>query len=356
LTCLQTPKRSINSKTRLKPRFLLQWHLTERCNLRCKHCYQNLDYLGKEISEREKKDIIKRFIKFCKKLNRVPRLAFTGGEPLLVIDELDRLIEYGKEICPELQVVIMTNGTLVDEYLSFFERWQPLYVQVSLDGADAETHEGIRGRGTFARTLGAIRALTELGIPVAVMSVFHKDNERTLLDLVDLCHSLKVSRLGVTALVPEGAGAKMSDKLLSPEEVHQLFLKLVQKQSELEKKGSSLIIDMRRPLWVLVKDEAEKLNVSAEVGGSCAAGFSCLALLPNGDVMPCRRMNVVIGNLVKQNFFEIWYGSNLLNDLREKSAVECSSCEFLRSCGGCKAVSKAVNGSFFVRDPLCWKQ
>jgi len=336
-------------------KFTLQWHLTERCNLRCRHCYQNRLYLNKENSLERKKEIINQFIKFCKKIKREPTIAFTGGEPLILGDELFELLEYCNK--NKIKTSILSNGTLLtsDICKRLIEN-NIDYVQISLDGAKEETHDFVRGVGNYKKAIAAIKLLVENRIKTAVMFVFHKKNHLEVQELITLCNELKVNALGITELVPEGTGDSLRELLLTPEEVHQMYLNIYNKQAELRQNGSVLKIDMKRPLWALIEKElANKKIIVENVGGACAAGFSGLALMPNEDIMPCRRMDIVIGNLTKDTFFDVWYGSELMNELRERKKGECINCEFNYKCSGCKAVSKAVCGSLFSKDPLCWK-
>ena len=107
-------------------------------------------------------------------------------------------------------------------------------------------------------------------------------------------------------------------------------------------------------LRCLVGQELE----SDDFVGSCAAGLSTLTVMPNGDVMPCRRMNVVIGNLREKSLFDIWYSSEMLWKLREreKNLKICGKCKNLNVCGGCRAVAFGVTGDYFAKDPQCWKK
>lgn len=337
-----------------KEAFTLQWHITERCNLRCKHCYQNEDYIKREFSLEEKKEIIDELVLFCKKIEKNPRIAFTGGEPFLVKDELFSLLEYCKEKYPFLKSSILTNGTLLNrEDVKKLVDLNVDYVQVSLDGGIRETHEFVRGFGNFDKALNAISLLKEEGMKTAVMFVFHRKNYKEVPQLISLCDELRVNFLGITELVPIGRGNGVRDLLLTPSETRRLLIQIAEIQVELIKSGRTLSIDMKRPLWVLIRNRFPEMK--DKIGGGCAAGFSGLALLPNGDVMACRRINQVIANIKDQNFFEIWYSSKELWDLRERDSLgECSRCKFNKECSGCKATSLAIYGNYEKKDIYCW--
>ena len=166
----------MNRKSKIEPRsFTLQWHLTEKCNLKCKHCYQNLDYIKKELNLKTKLKIIDDFVKFCRKIERKPRFSFTGGEPFLIKKQLYTLLAYCKKNYPTIESSILTNGTLITEKdISILKSSNISYIQVSLDGAFEQTHDFIRGKGTFKKALKTLRLLKKNGIKTAVMFVFHK--------------------------------------------------------------------------------------------------------------------------------------------------------------------------------------
>ncbi|MDH4319534.1 MAG: SPASM domain-containing protein, partial [Desulfobulbaceae bacterium] len=89
----------------------------------------------------------------------------------------------------------------------------------------------------------------------------------------------------------------------------------------------------------------------------CRAGDSLLAVMPNGDLLPCRRMPIVVGNLFRSNLVELYYKSNLLHLLREKGRVArgCEQCDFRLTCrGGLRCLSFAQQGDPFLADPGCW--
>lgn len=345
---------NLEKQSHFEDMFILQWHLTEKCNLKCKHCYQNLEYLGTETNFDRKKKIISDFAKFCKKMKKNPKIAFTGGEPFILGDELFDLFDYCNKNFPEIRKNILSNGTLIDEAIVTKLKESKIdHIQISLDGAKEDTCDFIRGAGTFNKALKAIELLNSAGIKTAIMLVFHKKNYQEIEELIDLCDSLNVSTLGITALIPEGRGEKLLELMLNPEETHELYRTIIKKQIDLIINGSKLKIDMKRPLWTLLKDEFKEHQDI--IGGGCAAGFSGLALMPNEDVMACRRLPVIIGNLSKSTFFDIWYSSSLLDDFRNRRKVgKCANCLHIKNCGGCRAAAFALKNDAFEKDPYCW--
>jgi radical SAM protein with 4Fe4S-binding SPASM domain len=298
--------------------------------------------------------IISDFAKFCKKIKRLPKIAFTGGEPLIIANELFDLLDYCNKKFPYIRKNILSNGTLIDESMVIKLKKSKIdNIQISLDGAKEDTCDFIRGIGVYNKALKAIELLNSAEIKTSVMCTFHKKNYKEIEELIELCDSLNVSTLGITALVPEGNGENLSELILKPNETRELYRTIIKKQIELMANGSKLKIDMKRPLWTLLKNEFK--NYQDIIGGGCAAGFSGLALMPNEDVMACRRLPIVIGNLTESTFFDVWYSSNLLDDLRNRKKVgKCANCLHIKDCGGCRAVAFAMKGDVFEKDSYCW--
>ncbi len=172
--------------------FILQWHLTDKCNLKCKHCYQNLEYIGTETNFDRKKKIISDFAKFCKKIKKVPKIAFTGGEPFILGDEFFNLLDYCNQKFPEIRKNILSNGTLIDETIvTKLKKSKIDNIQISLDGAKEDTCDFIRGKGVYNKVLKAIELLNSASIKIAVMFVFHKNNYQEIEEFIELCDSLE---------------------------------------------------------------------------------------------------------------------------------------------------------------------
>ncbi len=88
----------------------------------------------------------------------------------------------------------------------------------------------------------------------------------------------------------------------------------------------------------------------------CSAGKSLITVLPNGDILPCRRMDVKVGNLMVKPLEELYYDSDFFQKLREPNqTIEgCEKCFYSKLClGGLKCLSYALNKTPFKADPGC---
>lgn len=335
----------------MEPRrqFYFQWHITKACNLRCAHCYQE-DYGRAALGIGDLLAIADHMVAAARRWNVGLRVSLTGGEPLQVPD-LWPLAE-SLEARPEVdQIGILTNGTLVDaeacRKLSGLRKLRE--VQVSLDGASATTHDRMRGRGAFDRAVDGIRRLKAAGLPVAVMYTLSPDNAADAVPVCDLVASLGVDSLTVERVTPCGTGRGLG--VMSPEAVHATYAE-VHRWAGAQPPGAHLVrVRRRRPLWAAV-DPADP-----DLGGFCPVGLWSLTVLEDGTLLPCRRLEVPIGNVLRDHgFFKAWYTSPVLWRIRQRrpGTDPCGTCEVRARCGGCRAVAYALTGDYLGEDPQCW--
>ena len=137
---------------------------------------------------------------------------------------------------------------------------------------------------------------------------------------------------------------------LSREEIREVFTRYVELSES--KKGGNLKLIPYRTLFCLLGNDCKN-----NIGAVCSAGKSSLDILPDGTILPCRRLPIALGNILKDNIYEIWFNSDVLWNLRNPSNLKgkCSGCEYLDRCGGCRAMSLAVSDDYLAEDPLCWK-
>ncbi len=333
---------------------LLQWHLTDRCNLRCAHCYQE-SYGGGELTFDEWLEVVAQFRDLLagwrgRAAGRRVRgqVTVTGGEPFVhprFLDLLDRFAAHGDEFT----FAILTNGSLIDEVMARRLRGLgPSFVQVSIEGS-AATHDRIRGAGSFAAAVAALRHLRQAGVRTLVSFTAHEGNYREFPEVARLGRRLGVDRVWADRLIPHGSGAGLGLSPMTPEETREFMELMAQAQAEAKRAWFDRTeIAMHRALQFLL------------AGGppyQCTAGDTLLTLLPKGDVLPCRRLPVVVGNVRRTTLREVYEGSALLRELRDRNRVSegCEHCAYVRLCrGGLRCLAYAVTGSPFQADPGCW--
>lgn len=346
-----------------KPRFSIQWHLTNDCGNRCRHCYMTRS--GKALSFEDCRLIINDFSRLVKHWNANPRIYLTGGDPLLC-SYFYNLFEYIlKKLGEKVKIGILGNPeTLTEYHLKRLVELKPFFYQLSIDGLE-EKHDFIRYRGSFKQTVKAIGSLQSAGIKVAVMCTVSNVNIDDLLPVIDLVASKKIRFFDFARFSPPdhhnlGENRKT---IISPLKYREVMFEVLAKYEHYRSdSGCVTLFGEKDPLWALVNLERGRLNKIRRkshqdlVVGGCNIGANALSILHDGIVLGCRRIAKPIGKVPQQSLRSIFIRSKNLNYMRRISAIEkCCKCELLVYCRGCRAVAYGYTGNFFAPDPQCWK-
>jgi radical SAM protein with 4Fe4S-binding SPASM domain len=327
--------------------FYFQWHLTERCNRACKHCYQ--DRISPELPISALLDIVDKMEEAVQKWGRQGTLSLTGGEPFLRRDDLHALMDRIDQSANLVYYDILTNGSLVteEEARALASHSGLRRVQVSLEGATPKTNDAVRGPGSFEGTLGAIRRLRGAEIAVSVMTTISRPNKDEIPALVDLVGREGVQTLALERLIPEGRGQELRDQVLKPDEIRRLYEEVY----KIAVNGPPVRVLLYRPLFAMFAPD------DPTVGALCSAGNNALTVMPDGTVYPCRRLPIPIGNALTDGFFKIWYGSEVLWRIRNPGNLrgKCADCDLLPRCRGCRAMAYFTTGDYMAGDPQCWR-
>jgi len=337
--------------------FFIQLHITEQCNLRCRHCYQE-GCRPDEMSFSEITAVIDEISDMLNEWKKTYRIDFTssfnvtGGEPFLRKDFfniLEKLKNKG------FDTFILSNGTLIDRNKAeTLVKLAVKGVQVSVEGPE-NIHNAIRGQGSFSSSIKGIQNLVEAGMPVTLNTTLSDVNAPHFMDIIDLASSLGVQRLGFSRLVPAGRGGDMLNTLLAREVLKDLYNTIFSFEA------GGLKIVTGDPVASQLNEPAVQDGETPFPTGGCAAGISGLTILPDGTVTPCRRLPVPLGNVKHDSLREIWATSSVLQGLRDKSRYtgKCGKCSKWSACRGCRAIAFAfskANGSasYLAEDPQCF--
>lgn len=178
------------------------------------------------------------------------------------------------------------------------------------------------------------------------MFTLHKLNQNNVLNVLNLAEELNIDAITIERVTPMSA-EDIKSLYIEPEELHRIYNSIYQKKKEIEAR-SDLKIRVSRPLWTLIDDK---------LGGFCPIGFTSLCILHDGTVLPCRRLEIPLGNILTEGLYKIWYTSDILWKIRNKKLLtgKCNDCAFLQNCGGCRAIAYHANGDYMAEDPQCWK-
>ncbi|MET4373247.1 radical SAM protein with 4Fe4S-binding SPASM domain [Bradyrhizobium sp. LB12.1] len=285
----------------------LQLHITNGCNLKCKHCYVSSGApLEHEMALEKWIEIIDNARSRYKNLY----VGISGGEPLLV-PWLSDLVAYTRS--REIRTALPSNGMLWTEKRIREIGKSVDLVNVSLDGATAEVHDEVRGRGSFRQAMRGLRRIgsagIEVGINICLMKSNIRDIEENLYGLVE-SFPFKVSVI-FGKFVEEGRGRDIRSQQMPPEELARVLPKL----------ASQFLGSGWQP-------------TSLSRRRNCGFGQS-YAIYANGDVSPCLSPIYIAGNVLSEPVGAVF---DRLMARSAKSDVDelplCRTCDLRYICGG----------------------
>ena len=329
--------------------FYFQWHITNVCNNRCKHCYHQDYDKESELSREQLLQIADHMEDALEKWDFYSSASITGGEPFTRKEDLFVLLQYLEDRCERLaHYDILTNGTLItDKDISTLQAYKKLRrIQVSMEGPTPASHDAVRGDGDFLKVTNAIKKLKANGFVVSVMTTLTKNNMELIPDLIRLLGELGVDYFALERFMPEGQGGSNIDWTLSKEETRRIFEYMTEQAFQV--KVPHLLL--YRTLYCLCSDDAT-------VGAMCSAGVSALTILPDATILPCRRLPIPIGNVLGNGIIDTWYNSETLWKLRDYNSYKgkCQECEHFLACRGCRSMAYLATGDYMQEDPQCWK-
>ena len=360
-------------------KFVMQWHIGEQCNLKCLHCYQE-NHVPVQLSYNQLLDILNQYRQLLKQLNVRGHINLTGGEPLCS-PHFYRLLEEFKKDTDLYSFSILTNGTLITEDVARkIASYNPEYVQVSLEGG-RRVNDYIRGKGVYSKVTKAIKYLKNAGIFVSVSFTATRINYKEFPKLVRFAKRHSVDNVWSDRYIPLGNNHSKSDcpgrlddsgtldLTMTKEETQEYLSIMAEQRSWLNRKNKAT---NKNVITNMFSDTDEKLSCSNnsttvamyralqflytnDYAYRCTAGDSLLTVMENGDLVPCRRMPIVVGNLLKENMYDLYMNNSVLKSLRQDTTPDdCKSCEHSHFCkGGLKCLTYAIYGDLNHKDVGC---
>ena len=243
------------------------WEITNTCNYHCSYCMFSSE--AKKYEGELTTDEIKRTIKDLKE-NNFKYIKFTGGEPFTRKD-MTEILKYARQL--DFDMDVSTNASLItDEIAKELKNMKFPMVHVSLDGHDKETHEYVRGKNTFERTLNGIKCLTENNVYTRIGTVIYKKNEDKLEEIIKLAIKLKANEIIFSFM--EAIGRLDGDETIISKRTTDDV------KNELEK----LIIKYKEKIQVKYSLTENKKCIAE---GRCPAVNKFLYINNLGQVSPC---------------------------------------------------------------------
>jgi len=319
-------------------------NITNRCNLRCTHCYN--DPSGKEATA----DELARALRQAKPvLDADASLIILGGEPLLDLDRLQTLVEGVEGLFPAPPMV-SSNGTRIDGAAAVRLARLGLDLQVSLDGPTPGANDPVRGEGSFARAVDGIRHLRGQGLPVTVNMVYDRDNLGQMEAYADLALELGVTEVRFIPLRLIGRAGEEPGK--APDQLRALdhLLALLQRRPELRPL-------LKRDFFTITREVCRRGGAR----GHCGIGRKVVFLDADGSVYPCPNHRLPAfhcGNAVETPLPTLFRDSAVMKAVRRDYRVDryegCGECPVRTWCAGdCRGEVLAATGQAHGPAPHC---
>lgn len=334
---------------------LVFYEVTQACDLVCQHC-RACAQTKPHPSELTTDDSL-RLIGQLTEFPNPPMLVLTGGDPFKRQDIFD-LVEYSAWKGLDVSITPSATPLVTPRAIRRLRDSGISRMAISIDGADAMTHDATRGvAGSFNRSLEILADARDAGIPVQVNTTLTPENLDQIDQLADLLARQDIVMWSVFFLVPVGRASQMSR--LSADQCEAAFARLwhhAQKQPYAVKTTEAphyrrFVIQHQLP-------KAQGRSGAAPVGFISAGvndGKGVMFVSHCGIVHPSGFLPIVCGFFPLEHVVAIYQQSPIFRALRDASRLEgkCRDCEFRNICGGSRARAYAVTGNLFAQEPDC---
>jgi len=327
--------------------YTLVAELSYRCPLHCPYCSNPVDIGGDRWRAELETEHWTRAFREARALG-VVQLALTGGEPMVRRD-LDELVSAAREA--GLYSTLVTAGTTFTRARAASLKTAGLdHVQVSIQSPDPAENDRIAGVRSFEKKLAAARAARELGFPLTINCVLHRQNLDRIEEILVLAERLDAQRLELAntqyygwAVANQGALMPTRGQLERGEEAVRRFR---------ERVGPRITV-----LWVLP-------DLHEDLPKPCMGGWGRTTMLvaPNGEALPCQAAATIPGltfpNVRERSLGWIWNESDAFTRFRGTDWMQepCRSCPLGRQeedWGGCRCQALRLAGDAAATDPVC---
>jgi len=272
----------------------VNFDITHRCPLKCVMCnvWKEKVKVSEELSLEELKELVDEIADWG-----IDHISLAGGETLVRAKDIVELIKYASNK-PHMRIDLITNGYFLNKKLCReLLKANVSKISLSLDGVKRETHNSIRGKGSFERVMKAAKILSKLKkgmkskVELEFTTVVMRQNFRELVEIFKLMKKIGFQYVNYQAVVPDNTFTKgqeefyrfyKSDMWIREEEIPELE-EIVKKLLILKKKTGK-IRNSRRYLLLLPKYFKEKEKFKS---GKCIVGYSYLNIDPYGNINVC---------------------------------------------------------------------
>lgn len=326
-------------------------HITNSCNLKCKHCYASAGKkLPNELTYEENLGIVDQL-----EAMGINYITVSGGEPFSKTYVFD-IIKHIRQ--KNIHVMVTTNGTLMDQdVVDKLKELEVDSVQISIDSYDRDIHDEFRGvPGCFDKAIEGIKLCKKNGIKVSIMSTLSAINRKNINKLIDLALSLDVDGFAMERFVPEGRGNNEKEIAINAQDLKMCLETL----HEYQGKYPNCRFKTNDPLFSFVNGnykmahELSKKNPS--LCGGCSLGKMAFIITPDGEVGLCTRLYEKIGSIRDKPIKKILDENAIINTVCDRKNLhgKCGRCKYKFICGGCRGWAYRTTGDYLGEDSLCW--
>jgi len=281
-----------------------------------------------------------------------------GGEPF-IREDLKEII--GGIVRNRMRFQILSNGTLIDDDMADFlvSTKRCNYVQVSIDGSMPESHDAMRGRGSFAKAMQGLMTLRRRGVRTAVRVTIHRKNVRDLEGIAKLLlEDIGLSSFGTNSAGAMGLCRKNAEMVQLTTEERMIAMETLLR---LTKKYDGRINAMAGPLaeargwWDMEEARNGQKQLTSPKRGyltGCGCYREHLAVRADGVITPCTMLShIELGRINRDDLGVVWRDHEALNTLRRRQEIPlsrfsfCEGCPYLNYCtGSCPGLSYTLVG------------
>lgn len=332
---------------------LVIWETTQACDLTCVHCRASAvpRRHPSELTTDEALQLLERVKQFGN-----PLMVFTGGDPLKRPD-IFRLLR--RSVALGLRTNISPSATplLTRDVIRQFRDCGVARIAISLDGANAATHDGFRGvPGTYDRAVAALEEAKRIGLDTQMQTTVTRRNINQLDEIAALAERLGVCMWSVFFLVVTGRALAADD--LTAEEYEAVFdiLYRISQSAPFEIKTTEAMHYRRFSARRMREEPApssSQRTMWRTAGVSDGRGFVFIS--HTGEIYPSGFLPISAGNVRLDSLVDVYRKSPLFLELRDADARhgKCGICEYRRICGGSRARAYALTGDYMAEDPRC---
>jgi radical SAM protein len=346
--------------------FVAFYEVTRACDLLCRHCRacaqpRRHPY---ELETGQARVLLEQFAAFPKP----PVLVFTGGDPMKR-DDIYELVQHAAEAGLTTAMTPSATPLVTRDALARLKDAGLTRLAVSLDGADAQTHDAFRGvRGSFARTLEVLADAQECGFSLQINTTLTQRNVTQVDAMAELCAAQGITLWSVFFLIPVGRG--LAEQRLSGAQCEEVFEQLFQhslrqpygiKTTEAHHYRRFVLQQRGNPLR---QPEGAPAGRPQRAPLGVNDGRGVMFVSHTGAIYPSGFMPINCGKFPKQSIVDVYQNSELFRSLREPDRLggKCGVCDYREICGGSRARAYALTRDPLAAEPDCiyqppgWKE